>query len=409
MEINVALFETLAQQRDPIYADLLRATEIVKGFIASRGYIVYGGTAIDYALRLRGSSEYDDSKLTIPDLDFYAPDSAQAAYDLAAILYGAGMSDARAIVAVHSTTMRVDAGSNHWIADISYMCKEAFDRIPTVTYDGMRCTHPDYQRIDLHSSLSFPFDNAPTEVITARWDKDVRRLGKLAEFYPLAAASNAGKSTSTAKPLSLPRREGLPLAGWAAYNAFVAASSAHTGASGDVNAFRIAGNAYIYASPVGKAEYWYDFADDSTKYTHSGYGGVMPSRAETDDTILYSCKDRLLSCVEIPIGGETVYSCCVNAVLMYMMARHIVHGCDAAVRAYVTLWDIAAAPNAPGWLQLSPATYGARNINSAQHIAVARARGEPVAVPKNFVPSRGKDAPGFDYEGPAWVQDGRAL
>ena len=143
-------YEMMALQADPLYDGMLRGTEAVKKFIATHQCIIYGGTAIDYTLRLRGSSIYDDSKLAVPDLDFYSDKSVELAYEFAQQLYDSGFADARAKTAIHSTTMKVDLGSNHWIADISYLPTTVISRIPTVEYSGMLCVHPDFQRIAMH-------------------------------------------------------------------------------------------------------------------------------------------------------------------------------------------------------------------------------------------------------------------
>lgn len=388
----VDAFEMLAQSRDPFYPAMLRATETVKGFIAERGLVVYGGTAIDYALRLKGHSIYSDSKLTIPDLDFYATDSVGTAYDLAEILHGQGNEDARSFAAIHSTTMRVDVGDNHWIADISYIPKGVMDRLPTVTYMGMKCVHPDYQRIDMHSSLTFPYDNAPSEVITARWEKDVKRLGKIAEVYPFTAPDGAVDTTGRRQSR---QRENLPLAGWTAYRALCAA------AGGDDSEFVIAGNAFVYDAPVAQAEYW----SDECVVTHNAYAGALPQMAVTDDVIVYSSADRLLSVVELTIGGETVQSVCVNGVLMYLMAKWISTCCGHAAAAYVRLWNLAAESTAP-YMHLSASVYGRRNINTAQEISIARAEGRKLeGVPPSYKPANGR-RPQFEYVGDLWKQDG---
>jgi len=177
-------YEDISMKLDPIYPLLTKAIQICRQFIIDRKLIVYGGTAIDCALRLHGDSIYPEDML--PDLDFYSPNHIEDAYDLADILFKAGFKDSRAFVASYIRAMKVDIVDNHFIADISYVPKATFDKMPFIEYQGMRCIDPIFQKIDVHSSLSFPFDNPPREVIFSRWanSKDVKRFNLLNKYYP---------------------------------------------------------------------------------------------------------------------------------------------------------------------------------------------------------------------------------
>jgi hypothetical protein len=186
-------YEDISMKLDPIYPLLTKAIQICKQFIIDRKLIVYGGTAIDYALRLHGSSIYPEDML--PDLDFYSPNHAADAYDLADILFKAGFKESRAFMAMYVRAMKVDIVDNHFIADISYIPKAAFDKLPFIEYQGMRCIDPVFQKIDLHSSLSFPFDNPPREVIFSRWAnaKDIKRFNLLNKYYPTPSVASKVK------------------------------------------------------------------------------------------------------------------------------------------------------------------------------------------------------------------------
>lgn len=204
-------FQFLVSTHDPVYEDIQHAIDIVKDFIVRHRLIIYGGTAIDYALRLRGDKIYPDDMLKIPDLDFYSPQNVEHAYTLADALYHAGFTSARVINAMHIKTMRVDVVDGHFIADMTYIPPAVFATLPYIEYEGMRCIHPDFQRADLHSSLSFPYDNAPREVIFDRWQKDIKRFNKLNALYPVGADATttapvrAIKQTEVTLPLTMRR------------------------------------------------------------------------------------------------------------------------------------------------------------------------------------------------------------
>lgn len=219
LDENKDNYEIACTKNDPFYEDLLKVSKVVKDFIRKHGLIIYGGTAIDYALRLKGDQIYSDAANDIPDLDFYSPDSVQHAYMLADIFFEMGYEAARAIMATHVTTMRVDIGKNHWVADISYMPAKVFKKIPYIEYDGMRVVDPIVQRADLHSSLTFPYENPPREVVFARWAKDIKRFNKMDKCYPIAI-SEADMAGGLKKAKFGPKCAQFIFHGFMAYNVY---------------------------------------------------------------------------------------------------------------------------------------------------------------------------------------------
>jgi hypothetical protein len=192
--------KVVAQRRDAdgVMAD--RALEIVRKFIVERGLILFGGLAIDYALRLRGSSLYAEDER--PDFDVLSPRSVDDAYDLADILQAAGFDKVGVVRGIHVQTMRVRTDFI-WVADIGYAPPEVFDRIPTLELRGMRLVHPTFQRMDMHLAFCFPFNGPPHEDVFHRWRKDLDRFNRFEKFYPLetvpaAAASAATSATASA-------------------------------------------------------------------------------------------------------------------------------------------------------------------------------------------------------------------
>lgn len=177
-------YEDISVKKDPVFNDVVEAIKLVKNFIRKKGLIIYGGTAIDFALRLKGDAIYTNDSLLFPDLDFFSPDNVNDAYELSLILYQAGWKETRAIVATYVRTMRVDIEKNHFIADITFLHPAVFQNIKTIEFDGMKILPPEFQKIDLHLSLSYPFDKAPREVIFERWKKDIERFNLLDKYYP---------------------------------------------------------------------------------------------------------------------------------------------------------------------------------------------------------------------------------
>jgi len=216
--------EVVAQRRDIDGPMIDRAIDIVKKFIIERNLILFGGQAIDYALRLKGTQIYPDDQR--PDLDFLSTNSVDDAYDLADILQNAGFESVGAIRGIHVQTMRVRT-DYHFVADIGYAPEEVFKTLPTFEYQGMRVVHPDYQRMDMHLAFCYPFNNPPREDVFHRWKKDLKRFNIYEEFYPIRGAESeiitGGRSTRVTAKLAVPiigsaQKLTVALHGFAAYS-----------------------------------------------------------------------------------------------------------------------------------------------------------------------------------------------
>jgi hypothetical protein len=218
---HIKEYEGVAIRSDPIYRNSDNVLESLKTFIADNGLIIVGGTAIDMALQLCGDGIYPQGWLN-DDYDFLSPTNVSHSYELADIFYDLGMDDARAINAQHVKTMRVDIGDNHFLADISFMHIDIFKTIRTLEFNGLKIIHPHMQRIDQHSALAFPYDDAPREVIFARWRKDIKRFNLLNKHYPIEPVGDDVKARARKSMVDLTIHSVLnyPLCGVAAYNAF---------------------------------------------------------------------------------------------------------------------------------------------------------------------------------------------
>lgn len=192
-----------------------RANALVRQFIRDRGLVLYGGQAIDYALRHElsqgdGGGIYPPGQL--PDYDFFSSQPAEDAYDLVELLRAEGLPHVSAVRRMHPQTMgvRVDFAD---VADISWA--PGVEAMTTIEFDGIRVLHPDLQRIDIHLALTFPLlatgtgpDNwALTEAALHRNHKDIERLGLLSEAYPIDGKFQQRPRTST---LSLELSPELP-------------------------------------------------------------------------------------------------------------------------------------------------------------------------------------------------------
>ena len=171
-----------------IYRDaLLECYKIISNYIIKNKRILVGGTAIDNALRVKGSYLYDAG--TAVDYDVISPDFHKDAYNIGQEL-AEKFSDISVIGARHITTMRVRYNYMA-VVDFTYVPKEIYDNIPTIEYMGMRNIHPHYQMIDQHRSVTHGLENPPTEtILSSRYEKDVKRYILLSKFYPIEVGKN---------------------------------------------------------------------------------------------------------------------------------------------------------------------------------------------------------------------------
>jgi hypothetical protein len=193
-EEDIPKHELVIQRRDVDGPMVDRALEIVKKFIIERRLIIFGGQAIDYALRLKGKSIYPDDQR--PDLDFLSPNSVEDAYDLADILYRAGFNGVGVVRGIHVQTMRVKVDFI-WVADIGYAPTDVYESIPTLDYMNLRIVHPDFQRMDMHLAFCYPYNNPPGENVFYRWKKDLKRFNLIEEHYPIGADSGTDDEKRT--------------------------------------------------------------------------------------------------------------------------------------------------------------------------------------------------------------------
>lgn len=445
-------FEYLVMTFDPIFGDLLRVLEVVKEFITRNDLIIYGGTALDMALRLKGDRIYPDELPS--DLDFYSPNNIEHAYQIADILYKMGFKSVRAIMASHIHTMRVDMIDDHFVADLSYQPQEVFNVISTLKYKGMRIVHPYFQRIDQHSALSFPYDNPPKEVIFARWRNDVKRFNLAAKYYP------EPDYVPSAVPVKL-KVARFPIISRAVYAGFGAYALIyyHFDVLTDNVINRVQNNPdfgeltkQIIRSDIKIDESTIEFhtLNDTLEIMHydiekcsfeleltdiklyEPFGSMIPEKAtgifrDKNITILGN-KHRLIAINSIDINGVKFRTLNVQPVLKYFLSMYYIlindkknkHNDSVALMYLQYYKSLLAMINViellisneilqsncihESPLFLSIETYGNENISLATEVAMQRLNAElndiPMqSVPINYYPERsnGKPHPVFDY------------
>lgn len=337
-------YEVLARNANPKVSEIIQGIDIVKKFIIDRGLILYGGTAIDFALRLKGDPLYNDEALKIPDLDFYSPNNVQDAYDLTEMLMKK-FDDVGALVAMHPQTMRVRLHYNY-VADITYVDPEIFEKIPTLNYDRMKFVHPEFQRIDMLFSLTFPLDNPPLENITNRLKKDNTRLALYEKHYPIMKGTS-DESTAAApkdRPVTVMR---VPLSdigngvldGFAAYAALTHAKHKLISVDGDTLVIKLPA-IYTELDIIDNDHVAVMTRFVGAKITH--YEELLNIRPEymkirTAAGVINvgEYPNKWLPIKTIEINGTKLRTVCAPAVMMFLLSRVFIDRKNADIyRAY---------------------------------------------------------------------------
>lgn len=438
VEDKAKIYEDISTKKDPCYETAIRAIDIIKDYIIKKGLIVYGGTAIDYALRLHGDNIYPDELLALPDLDFYSPDNVGDAYELTDILYSAGYKEVRAISAIHVRTMKVDIINNHFLADISFIEPEIFCDLPYVEYENMKVIHPWFQKMDLHSSLSFPYDDPPNEVIFVRWKKDIERYNKLDKYYPHEPSDeklNLRKITINLKKYNKFLFNGVIALELLKYclnsmkkvkdsksitieNGFMTVTAEKLELATD-NTENI-----DYLKPES-VEYYSSYLEVFTKHVECSVDGL--------EAFISVIDRKLLSYHTLKIKDQIIKIVSPQYMLMTFLAKAQFLDQKAYINYYLEALCvieeaekiISKEENKDALILKSPffpsvETYGKNNISDSYEIGLVRLFKElgkalpeyecrPLNLPVNYYPDAGKEVKKFDYNEKYFIRDGRKL
>lgn len=155
---------------------LKEANEVVIKFIKKNKLVVYGGTAINELLKLKGDNIYASDDVL--DYDFYSPDPYKHSFELSNELMKEGFKYIVRMRAVHESTFKINIDFNKQnIADITYIPLNVIKNLPYKTIDGLRYINEDI--IILNFIRSFiRIENL------FRWSKDYKRFIKFVNVYP---------------------------------------------------------------------------------------------------------------------------------------------------------------------------------------------------------------------------------
>jgi hypothetical protein len=423
VEDNGKTYEIISVKKSKEYTRILDAIEIIKEFIKSRKLIIYGGTAIDYALRLHGDHIYSDDQLQVPDLDMYSNNSIDDAYDLADILYKKGFENVRAIRAVYVRTTRVDLGGNNFLADISYI-PPGID-LPTLNYEGMAIIHPDYQKLDMHWALSFPLSSAPNEAIFTRAKKDIERYNKLNKYFHVGSGLKTKGNALELKPVKISLNYmKYVFTGFSAYSIICKIMNEKHAVSFDDNMkyYSIENSCEIvHTNPIEVIKS-HELKDSEC---YSKYINLLPMRYVAKDTvngidiIIHNIHNKRIAAHTVTIGSHKLKITNVSYILLMFLAGAYLSSGDKSI-TYIELYKhvlkmIEKSNGKHEFLMPTYKTYGKDNISESDMINIRRIHvdlglAKPYNMPPTpYLPKTNKRPDPYDFNETFFQIDGRKL
>ena len=153
---------------------------MVEEFLRETQCICYGGTAINNILP--EEAQFYDRDVEIPDYDFFSETPLAHAKELADRFHAKGYSDVEAKAGVHFGTYKVFVNFIP-MADITALHPDLYKSIKkdAIVIDKILYTPPNYLRMSMFLELSRPNGDV------SRWEKILKRLTLLNQYYPLKA------------------------------------------------------------------------------------------------------------------------------------------------------------------------------------------------------------------------------
>lgn len=181
-------YERLVEESQYEYKKKLEMTNICLQYVIAKKLVVFGGLAIDFALKLnKCGGIYEDYKLM--DIDVFSNKHYNDAHELLEIFINLGYENCDLMVAMHPTSVRVRI-DHYMLLDVAYIPDDIY-KLYTDTalsyktdFGTVLFRHPYIQVLDIHRSFSYPYENKPMENIKNRFYKDYERYIKLIDCYP---------------------------------------------------------------------------------------------------------------------------------------------------------------------------------------------------------------------------------
>lgn len=221
-EIKLRLDKIVGEKLDPTQKEIQEITKIVATYIQKNKRKLYGGSALNLAIKSKNPEMAFYAENESYDMDTYSPEPIKDAIELCDLLFSKGYKNIIGREAIHRETYSVVV-NGHAYCDFSYVPRNIFHRVPFLELENMIITHPMFMWIDYLRMFVDPY------LSHFRWDKSFKRFYLLQKYYPIKQTNKALKFKE--KPVSskfydtvisfLKETKSLIAIGQIAYNAYV--------------------------------------------------------------------------------------------------------------------------------------------------------------------------------------------
>lgn len=164
---------------EPTIDERNQVMDLIRDFLREKKRIVYGGTAIDEAVRAVNPNDRIYKDYNYGDVEFYSSTPVEDLYELSNEIYSKGFKFVIVYEAVHDESFTLSVNFHNY-CDVTYMPRNIVANIQTLVIDGIYYVHPHFAFIDHLRIFTQPMTAADF-----RWEKTFPRMYKALKYYPL--------------------------------------------------------------------------------------------------------------------------------------------------------------------------------------------------------------------------------
>jgi len=176
--IMTNLDKIVGEKLVPTTKEINTITKIIIDFVKDKKRKVYGGSALNLAIKTKKPEAAFYVEGEPHDLDVYSPEPIKDVVDLCTLLHKNKFENVVGREAIHKETYSV-AVNNHAYCDFSYVPKHIYNHMPFLQIEGFTVTHPQFMWIDYLRMFIDPM------LSHFRWDKSFKRFYLLQKYYPI--------------------------------------------------------------------------------------------------------------------------------------------------------------------------------------------------------------------------------
>lgn len=144
-QYNEEYYDTVEPKRD----ERIRAYDVIKSYVRKKKRIIYGGYAVNATVKVKNTEDaiYKGVDEILADIEYYSTNPLQDVIELCDMLQNEGFTNIIGKEALHLETYTIIVNTAK-MCDISYMSRNIYNKVPTLSIDGMLMAHPSFMMID---------------------------------------------------------------------------------------------------------------------------------------------------------------------------------------------------------------------------------------------------------------------